>query len=165
MKYILTWIPAVLIMAVIFFFSSKPSYSSGESSMSIANMLLNAYESISDTSFEEEIRTEKLGSIDYIVRKGAHFTEYALLSAALALPLYVRKIRGIRLMLLTMLTAVLYAASDEFHQIFVPGRSGEIRDVIIDGAGAFIGFILFSAAGSLIARRTVHPIEEEECED
>ena len=39
--------------------------------------------------------------------------------------------------------AVLYAASDEFHQLFVPGRAGSIRDVIIDGTGAVLGVCIF----------------------
>jgi len=37
---------------------------------------------------------------------------------------------------------MLYAITDEFHQYFVPGRSAEIRDVLIDSSGAFIGILL-----------------------
>jgi VanZ family protein len=165
MKYILSWIPAVIIMAVIFYFSSKPAESSGESSKSIANRLLNTYEKISDKRLDEEIRDERLESIDFIIRKAAHVTEYALLSAAIAFPLSVRKFRGIRLLFLTMLTAVLYAASDEFHQIFVPGRSGELRDVAIDGIGALIGVVLFLIASKPKAGAQLAREEAEEYED
>ncbi|MEF2639337.1 MAG: VanZ family protein, partial [Lachnospiraceae bacterium] len=39
---------------------------------------------------------------------------------------------------------VLYAASDEFHQLFVPGRSGQVRDVCIDSSGVMIGILLLT---------------------
>jgi VanZ family protein len=38
--------------------------------------------------------------------------------------------------------ALLYAASDEWHQSFVPSRDGTLHDVIIDGAGAGLGLLL-----------------------
>ena len=41
-----------------------------------------------------------------------------------------------------MLVAVAYAVTDEVHQLFVPGRSGRITDVLIDGAGAVVGGIV-----------------------
>lgn len=44
--------------------------------------------------------------------------------------------------------ATLYAATDEFHQLFVPGRAGLFTDVLIDATGAAIGLLL---AGSIIA--------------
>lgn len=49
---------------------------------------------------------------------------------------------------------ILYAASDEFHQLFVPGRAGLITDVCIDSAGALLGILLFLGALRLISRRT-----------
>ena len=39
-------------------------------------------------------------------------------------------------------TGILYAASDEFHQLFVPGRSGQITDVLIDSGGLLAGILL-----------------------
>ena len=48
---------------------------------------------------------------------------------------------------------ILYAASDEFHQLFVPGRAGLITDVCIDSAGALLGILLFLAALRLTSRR------------
>ena len=82
--------------------------------------------------------------IEYPVRKAAHMTEYAILGL-LSFTFY----RGIlkkekRQFLAALLTAAVYAATDEFHQYFIPGRSAEVMDVCIDTLGASIGLaILF----------------------
>ncbi len=47
---------------------------------------------------------------------------------------------------------LLYAASDEIHQLFVPGRSGEVRDVMIDFSGAVLGIALSMLVFLLICR-------------
>lgn len=39
---------------------------------------------------------------------------------------------------------MIYACTDEIHQLFVPGRSGQFRDVMIDSLGAFIGILILS---------------------
>lgn len=56
-------------------------------------------------------------------------------------------------MFLPWLIAVLYAASDEIHQLFVPGRSGQLSDVILDSAGALAGVAAFTVLCWLINRR------------
>lgn len=43
---------------------------------------------------------------------------------------------------LTMLVGVTYACTDEFHQLFVQGRSAELRDVCIDGCGVLLGIMI-----------------------
>ena len=56
-------------------------------------------------------------------------------------------------MFLPWLIAALYAASDEIHQLFVPGRSGQLSDVILDSAGALAGVAAFTVLWWLINRR------------
>ena len=53
---------------------------------------------------------------------------------------------------LAMLLVTIYAASDEFHQTFVPGRTGLISDVVIDASGAAIGLSLLWLGGKLLRR-------------
>ena len=43
--------------------------------------------------------------------------------------------------IIAFLGTFLYACSDEFHQLFIPGRSGEFRDVMIDSTGGIIGIV------------------------
>lgn len=130
-------------MIIIFLFSAKPAVSSAESSRTIANAILNIAENFMDPALWQEDRDNVLDTVDHIVRKTAHFTEYAVLASAIELHYWITKRKGIRFIFLSILFSFLYAATDEFHQLFVPGRSGEFKDVMIDTAGAATGAFLF----------------------
>ena len=78
-------------------------------------------------------------AVDYPLRKCAHMTEYAVLAVFLFLMFASYGIPMKWRISLVLIIAVLYAAGDEFHQLFVPGRSGQVKDVFIDSAGILIG--------------------------
>lgn len=89
-----------------------------------------------------------------IVRKSAHALEYMLLAVLMLNALHATGGR-LRPFLSFMLTAA-YAATDEFHQLFVDGRAGRFADVLIDSAGAAVGIIaalVLVAAISKIRRK------------
>jgi VanZ family protein len=100
------WLPVGAWAAVIFALSSVPSLSSG------------------------------LGEWDYVLRKCAHMTEYAVLAALLY--------RAFDRELPAFLAAVAYAATDELHQHFVHGRHASVVDVAIDAVGATIGLLAWA---------------------
>lgn len=144
MKKWLTWVPAILIMIMIYYFSSKPAEISGQESMVVTDYIYTVYESFSGRVGPAEERAYTISLLEHIIRKAAHMTEYAMLALALAWPFRKHSLKGLSLTLATMGSTVFYAMSDEFHQTFVPGRSGEIRDVIIDSIGAVIGYLIFT---------------------
>jgi VanZ family protein len=80
-----------------------------------------------------------LGTLDLILRKAAHATEYALLTLLWAWAL--RPATRWNVVAAAVLS-VLYAASDEYHQTFVEGRTGALGDVLIDSAGVVIALAL-----------------------
>lgn len=139
----LTWLPALIIMIIIFLFSARPAGNSNESSKTIANIVLNLMENVHDDPLPHKDRDRELDRINHIVRKMAHFIEYAVLASAIEFHYLIRKRKGAQLILLSISLTVLYAVSDELHQLFVPGRSGELKDVMIDFAGAVTGTLLF----------------------
>ena len=141
LKYI-SWIPAFVIMIIIFLFSSKPANESRDTSITIAEQILSIYEDITNQPIHTEVK--QLEEINHFIRKGAHFTEYALLAIAVAFHFYVCKKRGLSLIFITILIAAFYAATDEFHQLFVEGRGGQVTDVILDTTGAIAGTLLFA---------------------
>jgi VanZ family protein len=143
MKRMLSWLPAVFLMIIIFVFSSKPAEISGQSSLEITEFVYSTYESFTGQAKSDEDRIKTLENLDYFVRKGAHITEFAVLAVAIAWPLWLSSLKGYRLAAITIGLTAFYAASDEFHQTFIPGRSGEIRDVMIDTIGAVLGYIAF----------------------
>lgn len=77
----------------------------------------------------------------FIIRKGAHFTIYAALGFCLYAAIETLR-KPASAAVLSLVIAVLYAASDEWHQRFVPGRSGELKDVLLDGCGALCGILV-----------------------
>lgn len=151
-KKMVPLILTVFWMAVIFWFSSAPADESGRMSLSAgrlaARLLVPGYEEWSprrQDAFAEQI--------DYPVRKTAHAGEYAALGMLMYSTVsgyfaWSRKRRGIT----AWLAAAAYAASDEFHQLFVPGRSGQISDVLLDGAGAAAGILLCMLAALMFRR-------------
>jgi len=52
-------------------------------------------------------------------------------------------VNGWKFILFSLGICVLYAVSDEVHQLFVPGRGRQVRDVLIDSAGAIVGIGLY----------------------
>lgn len=77
----------------------------------------------------------------FFVRKLAHFFVYFVLGVLVYILLKEFNVSSI--IIYSFLLCYLYAVSDEIHQFFIPGRSMEFRDTIIDGCGAFLG-ICFS---------------------
>jgi VanZ family protein len=98
---------------------------------------------------------------DWVVKKGGHLTGYALLAA-----LYVRGLAFGRRATwrdwgVAVLLAAFYALTDEFHQLFVPGRGAMLKDVGIDSLGALIGATLYHlyARARLNAGTEIRPPE------
>lgn len=139
-------------MVVIFSFSARPAeQSTGDSRWAghmIGQLFVPGFEDWSDK--EQETFAEK---VDHPVRKTAHAMEYAVLGLLTA-GAYIRRGTSIRKgILVPWGIAALYAASDEFHQLFVPGRSGQVSDVVLDSAGVLAGVLLL--AGIRKARNRV----------
>ena len=89
-----------------------------------------------------------LGSLDLILRKAAHITIFAVLWLTLA------RATGWRRPIAATVAALLYAASDEYHQTFVQGRHGAASDVAIDAIGMGIAAFAWLLAAR---RRGGHP--------
>lgn len=78
-----------------------------------------------------------------IIRKVAHFTEYFVLAVLILNVIKDYKAINYKLLLLTFIICLLYAASDEWHQTFVDGRVGTYKDVIVDSLGSLTYLIIY----------------------
>jgi VanZ family protein len=131
------WLPVLLWMALIFFASSD-SHSYEHSSRIIVPFLHWLFPNMLQANVE---------TIHHVFRKCCHLTEYAVLALLLWRALHQSntnlptwswpKVGGV------LLLVFLYAASDEFHQSFVPTRTPLVSDVFIDTAGGTIGLLAF----------------------
>ena len=72
---------------------------------------------------------------DLLLKKGAHMAEYAVL-LVLLWRAFSKRTRLVWPLGLAWLLTIFYAASDELHQTYVPGRNGWVGDVLVDSAGA-----------------------------
>ena len=113
------WLPPVLWMGVIFIVSAQPT--------------LPHYP---DTL------------LDFVLKKAAHTIEYGILTFLLWRAL--SRGRGALsrpALVIAFVVSVFYAASDEYHQTFVPGRNGTLVDVGIDAVGALVALFVVGSLG------------------
>lgn len=148
----ITWLPAIIIMFLIFLFSAKPAVESEATSTPLARALLNAFELMFGT-IEKANQQSALDTASFFIRKAAHITEYLLLAVSISWPLWKRGLEGKKLVITSFLFSVMYAATDEFHQLFVKGRSGSFKDVGIDSIGCLLGALLFYVVAKLFKKR------------
>lgn len=131
----LLWAAVIGMMAVIFAFSSQPGSESDKLTEAAAMPIAELIAAIRD-GHDEALILHIYNIAGTIIRKAAHVCEYALLGLLLRL---LCQIHGWPQRWLPFGVGVAYAASDELHQFFVPGRLGAVTDVLIDSAGVFIG--------------------------
>ena len=99
-----------------------------------------------------------LGTLIFLVRKTAHFTEYAILGALFYLNImqHPKPNQLHKKILLSIIFSFFYAITDEIHQIFVPGRSAQFRDILIDTLGASFGALIAYLIIKLITKTKEH---------
>ena len=138
--------PLIIWMALISFASSN-EFSAVNTSRVVRPLLLWLFPNITE---------ESIGLTHLVVRKAAHITEYAILGwlAARAFTGSSRELLRRRWFLAGVLLVVIYALLDEYHQSFMPARTGSLYDTGIDIAGGLIGLMGFSylrrrAAGNI----------------
>lgn len=108
-KKILNWFIVIIWAGVIFYFSHQPGLKSS---------LPNEY--------------------DFILRKLAHISEYAVLTFLLIRAFSQHQLSRKKILFFSIILAIMYSFSDEYHQRFIFERVGTFKDVIIDSMGIFL---------------------------
>lgn len=128
MKRLKYFIPSIILMMIIFSFSSQTgTESSGLSSQIVLWIQNNLHISIPEI----------------IIRKGAHMSEYALLTLTFVYGYHKSDFTINKVYLYSMISCFLYACTDEMHQLFIGGRAGQFTDVLIDTSGGLIIIIIY----------------------
>lgn len=143
------------IMVLIFCFSAQSGGESGSLSDAIARTLASVFVEGFD-SMPAEQQAQIIAQMSWPIRKTAHASEYACLAISLVVTCWqlhawrcdrkpATSPLGRRVTLVgvtAFIIAVLYACSDEIHQLFIDGRAGRFSDVLVDASGAAIGCLL-----------------------
>lgn len=127
-------------MVVIFMFSAQPDTESSELSGGVSYRLISIVNTVTAQHWDEAAKLEKAQLIDYPVRKAAHMSEYAFLTL-LGFGIFVSR-KDKKKYVFPIGITFIYACTDEFHQLFVPGRAGRFTDVLIDTSGGIIMMLL-----------------------
>lgn len=163
----------ILLVLLIFqmFFIFVMSSFGPDSSNAQSNFFVNLISGlVSDLKTGTSTSAFDLKTLIFFVRKTAHFTEYSILGLLFYLNLkhhsnkkqslnhHSSQKQSPKLFALAILFSALYACTDEFHQLFVPGRTGQPFDVLVDTLGATFGCLIVLVAQKirvqLIPRRS-----------
>ncbi len=148
------WFLVLAWMAVIFCFSMENADESSSTSGAVIRWLLERF----DKGFPALSPAEQFAKIEewsFAVRKLAHFLIFTVLgllaAAAFSVDLGTKEA-----FLAALALGIVYAAADEIHQAFVPGRACQLRDVLIDASGVLLGSGCFTLIRHLRAGRKSH---------
>jgi VanZ family protein len=134
---LISWALVVSWMALIFFLSAQHAEQSADLSGGITELVNEVVKQVApDAEFH-------IDEISFFVRKNAHFFAYMLLSVLTLNAVSRSGGQGWLSVGVAFVITVLYAISDEVHQLFVPGRSGQVSDVLLDSTGALVGIALY----------------------
>lgn len=129
MKNKLSTFLVLIWMTIIFIMSSFDATESANQSNFIVNIIINIF------------KIENIELLSFIIRKLAHFTEYLILGFLVINMFTKNNINN--LYLISIILCIIYAISDEIHQIFIPGRACQLRDILIDSIGSITGIYLY----------------------
>lgn len=127
---------------LIFYFSNQVASNSSKQSSRVVEFVSNVVPIIKNMK-EPDKELLKSNVLTPIVRKMAHFSIYTLLGIwSINFINTFKKLSTSKKILIAIIFCMLYAISDEIHQTYIVGRSGEIRDVLIDTLGSITGILL-----------------------
>ena len=129
----------ILCMALIFCFSSDSAEVSTKKS---DGLIVKTCEFVLGRELNKVEKEKYIDQFVFFVRKGAHFTIYCILGILIMSyfkEIYLVNKKGL---LIAFIICFLYACSDEIHQLFISGRSGEILDVFIDTSGGMFSVVI-----------------------
>jgi VanZ family protein len=140
-KRYLYWFMVACWMVLLFVVSAQNT----EESSSVSGSVIEVVASVIRPSFSELNVTEKaayVGLLQNGVRMLAHYLAYCVLGILVSLAMQTYPMHLHKRLLWSLAIGVIYAVSDEIHQYFVPGRSMQISDIVIDSFGVLSGIFV-----------------------
>ena len=156
-RAVISWALVISWMALIFYLSAQPAVDSNALSTGITQRLMTVLQQV----FPWLVERMETWQLNRFVRKSGHFFAYMVLGLLVSNALHHSapqctggnegarhpwnrwKHRHFSQPLVALLICFLYGVSDEVHQLYVPGRGGQVSDVLLDTAGAFTGIACY----------------------
>jgi VanZ family protein len=143
-KKVVAIIVVILWMSIVFYFSNQQGEGSSKTSSNVAKIIVNMIDIKNEYTNQE--KEELIQIINPYIRKLAHYTIYAIGGIVISQCVYLFYNKEKIMIYISTVVGVLYAISDELHQLIIAGRSGKIQDVLIDSIGILTGIALFLLA-------------------
>jgi VanZ family protein len=147
--HVFVWMAVVLWMLFIFFLSSQPATVSNGLSKSVTRAAVKAVEKTDPSDSSAKKIEKRVSGLNNTIRKYAHTSVYLVLAVLIFIAFKRYGSKRPAALLFSFLICALFAASDEFHQLFVPGRSSQLLDFALDCAGAATGLLLYTLASGI----------------
>lgn len=152
-KTIISWFSVIVWMFVIFSLSAQPATESNGLSSKLTKFIIDTIGRLIPFEIEISTSTDFVSRFNHVIRKFAHFSAYLVLGVLVVNAFKQSGMRGYKALVFSLVFCVLYASSDEIHQLFVQGRGGQIKDVLIDSWGATVGIMIYEVFDNFIGKR------------
>ena len=152
---------AIVLMCVIFAFSAQPKEESGAVSASFTYHMVSSTRTFFHWDLSDARVKEISDAIEGFIRKVAHMAAFGTMSVLLYIWIGQWEMGFLRRGGTAVGATTVYAATDEIHQLFVPGRAGRFSDVCIDCAGALVGVVVFALLVRLVKRVRARRLKRE----
>ena len=149
-KAIINWTLVIIWASVIFFMSSMDTNESNSKSKTVINDIVEkSVETTNELGItnkqpSESNKKKVIDKLNQPLRKVAHASEYFIFTILIIIALKNSGLNGTRLFIIAIIICFIYACTDEYHQTFVNGRTGQFSDTLIDTFGGFISCLMYT---------------------
>ena len=140
-KIIVSVLLCVIWLGVIFYNGTRQGEISQNTSKEVINIAGNLVHVSETTKARLNI---KFSDINFYVRKNAHFFQYLVLSILLCAAVSKFKLYKSSKIFLLLFLLLLFPVMDEFIQKYIPGRTSNVADIVIDFSGGILGMLIFT---------------------
>ncbi len=155
------WAAVILWLALIFSLSAQPAVQSKGLSEKVIETIITAVAWTVHADMDAKTMSGLVKQFHHVVRKLAHGWIYFVLGILVITTLIKTGIRGFKAYALATLFCISYAAIDEMHQTFVPGRGGQLADILIDAVGAVLGIGVYWVHSRCVKRDGSFRVQSE----
>lgn len=148
-KIIISWLLVIIWASLIFIMSSMDTNeSNGKSKTIINDVVEKSVETtnglgIIDKHPSKNKMNKVIEKLNYPLRKAAHASEYFIFTILILTALKNSGVNGNKKFIIALVICFIYACTDEYHQTFVNGRTGQFSDTLIDTFGGFISCLMY----------------------
>lgn len=161
-KAIINWTLVIIWASVIFFMSSMDTNESNSKSKTVINDIVEkSVETTNELGItnkqpSESNKKKVIDKLNQPLRKVAHASEYFIFTIFILIALKNSGVKGNKKFIIALFICFIYACTDEYHQTFVNGRTGQFSDTLIDTFGGFISCLMYSLMMKISKIRKKH---------